>query len=177
MIKPGDLGLSAKRKGWYPAAVRFFTQSKYSHIFIIADEYYGQIQVIETNLNVTTTSFKKEYEKKNADSFVVFRPIKTTQSEIHDALHYIHGAYSGDTYGFLQVPWFAYRAIMRVFGFKPKYNWFPAGQICSETPLEYLKLIYADAFSHLTPNECSPEDIAKVVEGRPDLFMFVMERK
>lgn len=180
MIRPGDIGLGAKRSGFYPKAVRFFTKSKYSHVFMVIHPIYGELSVLETDLKVQCVSFDKEYGSgKNADKYKIFRPIAANESELYNALRYTYATHAGDVYGFFQIPWFAYRAILSLFGITVSRNWFPDGQICSETPLIYLQNInskYKKAFDHLTPNETSPEDIAKVVESRPDLFQFITER-
>lgn len=180
MIKPGDIGLGAKRKGFYPSAVRWFTNSKYSHVFLICHEYYEQLQVFEVDLKVQTVPFNKEYVEKNDDSYRIYRPIRATESKIYSALKLVHNTRAGSLYGFLQIPWFAVRSILQKFGISLKKNWFPANDICSEMPLIYLKSlnsVYLEAFSHLTENETSPQDIASVVESRPDLFEFVLERE
>ncbi len=180
MITPGCVGLSAKRTGFYPKAVRFFTQSNYSHVFVIAHDYYNKQQVFEVNLEAGLRGFESEYIQKNNDSYEIYKPIKATDKEIYKAVSETFHYCNGVTYGFLQIPWFAFRAIFRVFGIELHRNWFPWGGICSEMPLIYLKLInkeYAQAFAHLTENECSPQDIAAVVESRTDLFQFITERK
>lgn len=179
MIRPGDIGLGAKRKGFYPSAVRWFTKSKYSHVFLICHEYYEQLQVFEVDLKVQTVPFNKEYVEKNDDSYVIYRPIRATESEIYNAAKLVHNTRAGGLYGFLQIPWFAVRSILQKVGIHLKRNWFPSNDICSEMPLIYLKALnkeYAGAFFLLTENETSPQDIAKIVESRPDLFEFVTER-
>lgn len=180
MIRPGDIGLSAKRTGWYPAAVRFFTRSKYSHVFIVMPEYLGEMQILESNLEVGLRGFTAEYIEKNADAYRIYRPIKANESEIYRACAQTFAQCNGNVYGFLQIPWFAARSICAIFGITLTRNWFPWGQICSEVPdifLDILNKEYKNAFSEFGENETSPEDIAKVIESRPDLFQFVMERK
>lgn len=179
MIKPGDIGLSNKRKGWYPAAVRFFTRSKFSHVFIVGHEFYNELTVIEADLKVQVVPFKKEYIEKNADAYKIYRPKLASQKEIYKALAKTYQSAAGETYGFMQIPWFAVRSILGKFGIKLSHNWFPIGQICSETPVGYLKDLgqpYAVASINLTPNETSPEDIAKIILAREDLFEFITER-
>jgi hypothetical protein len=146
---------------------------------LICHEYYGELQVFEVDLKVQTVPFNKEYVEKNDDSYRIYRPIRATESEIYSALKFVHNTRAGSLYGFLQIPWFAARSILQKIGIHLKKNWFPANDICSEMPLVYLVLIneeYRAAFAHLSENETSPEDIAKVVENRLDLFEFVTER-
>ena len=179
MIKQGDIGLSAKHHGWYPRLVRFFTKSKYSHVFVVADNFYGEPVVIETDLKVQVVPFKKEYIDKDADSYKIYRPAKARQREIYDAIAFMYQSNAGETYGFLQIPWFAARSILKKFGINLSKNWFPSGQICSETPVSYLQKLpepYYSLFSKLTHNETSPQDIAAIIESRRDLFELVMER-
>ena len=179
MIRPGDIGFGGKRSGFYPKAVRFLTKSRWSHCFVVTPQFMGELCVIEADLKVQVVPFQKEYVEKNADYYEIWRPIKASRFQIHYATRKLFFKDAGEIYGFLQIPWFAFRAILGYFGIKLKgKNPFPGGEICSETLWQYLCFLenYGEAFSCFGENECSPEDLYHIVKSRPDLFKKVLER-
>jgi len=178
-VQPGDIGFGGKRKGFYPKAVRWFTRSLWSHCFFVTPEVLGEISVLEADLKVQLVPFQKEYIEKQADYWEVWRPTQATPEAIDMACRLTYQTQAGELYGFLQIPWFAVRAILRKLGMDLSQNWFPSGTICSETQWIFLMFLggeYRTAFSHLGQDECSPEDIHQVVLNRPDLFTFVDRR-
>lgn len=179
MIKPGDIGFGGKRKGFYPNAVRFFTKSRWSHCFVVMPPYLGNICVLEADLKVQLVTFQKEYVEKNADYYEIWRPIAATEDEIIAACEKTFRENTGEIYGFLQIPWFAIRSILSHLGISLSKNWFPSGEICSETQWEQFMNLgreYAKAFGIFSENECSPEDLYGVMKSRLDLFEFIGKR-
>lgn len=180
MVRPGDVGFGGKRSGFYPNAVRWFTRSRWSHCFVVTPPFLGEISVIETDLKVQLVSFQKEYVEKNADYYEIWRPIAATEEQIYEACRKVYLIQAGSIYGFLQIPWFALRAMCGWIGITLRRNPFPDGEICSELLWEYLVALgdnYREAFSFYTENECSPEDLYAIAKGRPDLFEFVIMRE
>lgn len=179
MIRPGDFGFGGKRKGVYPKIVRFLTRSKWSHCFVVMPEVMGELCVIEADLKVQVVSFHKEYVLKDADYYEIWRPIRALESDINTAVKSLFEKDAGEIYGFLQIPWFAVRAIMGYFGLKLNgKNPFPEGEICSETLWQYFANLrkYSSTFEPLGEDECSPEDLYRIVSSRPDLFEKITER-
>ena len=180
MIRPGDIGFGGKRKGWYPATVRWFTKSRWSHNFVVMPPYMGEICVLEADLKVQLVTFQKEYVEKDADYYEIWRPTQIGKGEIYGATGKLFKSDAGEIYGFMQIPWFAVRSLLEKIGIKLSKNWFPAGEICSETPWRYLYNLggeYRVEAEKLGENECSPQDIFTLVESRPDLFEFVHGRE
>ncbi len=173
-LQVGDIAFSYPKKlGFYSRAVRWFTNSKWSHCFYVAPPYMGELMVIETDLKIQVVPFHKEYVVKNADAFEVYTPSMASMDDRYLACSKAFKETAGQTYGFLSILWFALKMLFRA-GWKD--NFFTDGVICSELLLIYLKNLggpYADAFSHLTVNETSPQDIYEVVVFRPDLFQKV----
>ena len=177
MISTGCIGISNRPTGWYPRAVRFFTRSKWSHCFILANSYLERNCVLEADLKVQLVDFEKEYIKKVADSWRIYDPVQATSSEKNYAAAETFKEYNGQTYGFLQILGMAIRIMLRWLGIsKNMRNLFPSGVICSELVLYYLKALggeYEDAFKHLSLDETSPDDIYQVIYDNPKLFRFV----
>lgn len=180
MIRPGDIGFGGKRKGFYPSAVRWFTKSRWSHCFVIIPPVLGEASLIEAEVNVVIRTWQKEYVEKNADYYEIWRPNIISESKIYNACAELYKSDAGEIYGFMQIPWFAARSILRLVGIELKKNPFPNGEICSETHWRYIMNLggeFAKALDGITEDECSPQDIYSVVKGRPDLFSFVLARE
>lgn len=179
MIRAGDIGFGGKRKGIYPRLVRFFTSSRWSHCFVVTPPILGHLSVIEADLKVQCVPFQKEYVEKNTDYYEILRPFRATESQIWRACSELYARDAGATYGFLQIPWFALRALLAPLGVHLRANPLPDGEICSETIWQYLNLLggpYARVLDGFGENECSPEDIYRAVKDRPDLFEVVLKR-
>lgn len=175
----GDIGLSHRRSGFYSRAVSFFTQSYWTHGFIICAGMDGETAALEADLKVQLVPFSKEYGTKNNDAFEIYRPIKASESNKAEASRATYWMYAGDTYGFLQIAWFIWDWFCKKIRIKSGRNWFPTGVICSELQLYYLQSLndpYKEAFKHLTLNEVNPDAIADIVRARPDLFELIMLR-
>ena len=180
MIISGDIGFGGKRKGWYPATVRWFTKSRWSHNFVVMPKYLGEQCVLEADLKVQLVTFQKEYVEKDADYYEIWRPKKATTKEIVEASAKLFRSDAGEIYGFMQIPWFAVRSLLAKIGIKLSKNWFPAGEICSETPWRFLYNLggeYREKVELIGENECSPEDIFNIIKSNVDLFEFILERK
>lgn len=182
IVKIGDVALSGQRsEGFYPKAVKFFTKSNWSHCFFIMNDVANKRTVLEADLKIQVVPFEKEYVEKEKDYYIIYRPIKATEEEKVKAADKIYLEYAGEIYGFMQIPWFVWDAFCDLIGWNSGKNWFPHGAICSEVLYDYLICLndtYKQAFKHLNDkNRVSPEDIAKVIISRPDLFEFVLERK
>lgn len=176
----GDIGLSHRRSGFYSRAVGFFTNSYWTHNFIVCSGMYGEPAALEADLKVQLVPMDKEYGAKNNDSYEIWRPTKASMKDRDYAARTTYVEYAGETYGFLQISWFVWAWLCVKIGVKPGSNWFPSGVICSELTLYYLLALdgeYEEAFKHLTLNEVTPDDIAIVVRGRPDLFELILTRK
>lgn len=180
--KAGDIAFSYPVElGFYSRAVRWFTNSLWSHSFHLSIDYLGQRMVFETDLKAQLVPFEKEYVEKKADAYELWRPIKATQPMILTAAKRCFYDVAGETYGFLSIPWFAIREVIYwITGKKLWRNFKTEGAICSESLIIYLQYLggeYQEAFKHLTRDETSPEDIYRIVKSRPDLFELIGSRK
>lgn len=174
MLKAGDFGFGGKRSGWYPRSVRWFTSSRWSHCFVVMPEYLGELSVLEADLKVQLVPFQKEYVEKNADYYEIWRPKVASESQVWKACAEIYRDDAGELYGFLQILWFAFRQGLGKLGIRVGgRNWFPQGEICSETLWAYLSRLPGEAgllARQMGEDECSPEDLYRMVKSRPDLF-------
>lgn len=179
-MKTGDIAFSHPRKmGFYSKAVRFFTNSKWSHCFYISQNYMGESMVFESDLKAQIVPWNKEYIVKDKDIFEVYRPIIASERAIEKATRETYFQYAGDTYGFLSIPWFAIReTLKKITGVVLRKNFSTSGVICSELLIVYIRSLggqYFAEFESLNPEETSPEDIYRLVKSKPHLFEFVIK--
>lgn len=179
-VRPGDIGFAGKRRGWYPSAVRWFTSSRWSHCLVVTPPVLGHLSVIEADLMVVLRAWEKEYVKRDNDYYEVWRPKCVNESQVFRACSDLYASDAGETYGFMQIAWFAFRQLLAKIGVSTGgRNWFPAGEICSETLWQYLVNLggqYRALVEPLGEDECSPEDLYRLVVSRLDLFEFVEKR-
>jgi hypothetical protein len=178
--KAGDIAFSHPAKlGFYSKAVRFLTKSRWSHCFFMPYNYLGYLVVMEADLKVQLVPFETEYVKKEVDCYEIFRPTKATEMDVISASKKCFLDNAGKTYGFLEIPWHALRAIAAWVGIKLENNPIETGEICNELLYAYLFNLggeYARAISALKSGDSNPEEIYKIVLDRPDLFEFVGKR-
>jgi hypothetical protein len=181
-VKKGDIVFSGKRNSnWYSNIVKYVTNSKWSHSFIIAGDAIGELSALEADLDVTLVSWQSQYVDANKDYYKVCRPIKASQEDIDRATKYCYVNYAEEVYGFLQIPWFVYRIyVKKWFGYSPKVNWSSQGMFCSELTYDYLNQLggeYKELIKGFNPNTASPQDLDSLQLSRLDLFQFILERK
>lgn len=179
-IQTGDIVFSGRRSGFYPNAVRFFTQSKWSHCFFIMGMVADELAVLEADMHCQVVPFHREYEIKNDDYYEIYRPIKVSNEEIKDVSNNTYIQFSGEIYGFLQPLWFAFDSICKKIGINSGRQWFPNGIVCSGVLAAFLLELnsnYKEAFKEYeTINRVNPEELYQIVKTRPDLFEYIGKR-
>ena len=181
-VQKGDIAFSGKRaSNWYSNGVKSITKSKWSHSFLLMGDACGELSVLEAELSISAVPWQREYVEKDADYYESYRPTSASQEDIDRATKYCYYNYSGEAYGFLEIPWFIYRIYMqRWFGYTPKKNWSSDGIFCSELVFDYLYQLggeYRDLLKDFTPDTASPQDLYNLVLSRPDLFQFIVKRE
>lgn len=177
----GDIAFSHPADlGFYSKAVRFFTASKWSHCFFMAHSYLGHDVVMEADLCVQIVPFQKEYIEKENDLYEMYRPIKASKVDIINASKVCFDLNAGEAYGFLEIPWHMFKAVLGWFGIKLKNNPTNTGVICNELLYDFLYNLnpdYRDSLNGIISSDTNPEELYKVVLSRPDLFEFIGSRR
>src|ERR1051325_8132074 len=111
----GHIVISNTKKGFVQAAIRFFTQSKYSHSFFTIPNVCGKEMGLEAaDIGITALAFDTMYRKNDKVAYRVYRfkadPAKKDQA-IRNALETLQKGY-----GYLELPWFMWRGINKYFG-------------------------------------------------------------
>lgn len=170
----GDIAFSAPAKaGFYSKAVMFFTKSEWSHCFFLSHDYLGKTVVMEADLCVQIVSFDKEYIEKQADVYKMFRPKLASKMDIINACVKTFDENAGQAYGFLEIPWHMFRAVLNWFGFKLKNNPTNTGVICNELLYSFIYNLggpYTDALAGIISSDTNPQELYDMVLSRRDLF-------
>lgn len=135
---------------------------------------------MEADLCVQIVSFDKEYIEKQNDVYDLFRPIKASNVEIIGSCVKTFKENAGEAYGFIEIPWHAFKAILGWFGYKLENNPINTGVICNELLHSYLLNLggeYFEAFNVFKTKDTNPEELYRVVLSRPDLFEFIGSRR
>lgn len=182
MIQQGDIAFSGKAKwSFYSRGVMWFTKSRWSHCFFLLGDVCGHLSVLESELNVQTVPFEREYIQKQVDYYEIYRLTAASQEDLQRAAKESYHLMSGQMYGFLQIPWFMYRAAMkRWFGLDRHKNWSTGGVICSELLYNYIYAVggeYRELLKDFGPDNVSPQDLYDIALARPDLFQFITKRE
>ena len=166
-----DMGRSNTFFGW---GIRFVTASKWSHSFVVIDEE----TVLEANKRVEETPLSFYRNHPNA-SYELYRIVKADPDRVTRAIGHICRVYTGNEYGYLQIPFFLFRAVYRWLGKQYESKTWTAGTICSELVYVYQELV-ADWFvgvdSSIDSDTCSPQDLYEIVKANPDCYQLI-ERK
>ena len=180
-VEKGMIGFSINSGNWLSKIISFFTESKFSHSFLIFEDIFGEPSVIEASEKVQIVPFARNYIENPNEYFEIFK-IKdglVTEEDINKALLEVYNHESGDLYGFLQLPWFIWRWLCTKIGFdiKNEKNWSASGTICSKLVWTYLislPPVISSLFSEFKEgNSVSPQDIYVCVQKNPEIFMYL----
>lgn len=151
----GAVGVSSNRKSFNSWAIRTYTKSDFSHIFIVIGELEGRLVVLEADEGRVDINFISKYEFDKDMKFVLYRsPLPLPIRRL--AIQKIIGAHDQEKYGDSQILGFALEAA----GWTK--NPFTQGQICSELVLRFLRECgIEDTFKDI--NLVDPEEVRKHV--------------
>lgn len=149
-------------QGFLTNVVKFFTEGKFSHTFIVVEHSSFGLLILEANgKQIVITRLSKYFEK--GYEFEIWK-CKEPTSKIKESLDYISKKFLEKQYGWLQcfgfmLIWFCKKAL-----FMKVNNPFGGGVVCSELVLEYLKSLGMDEALDLDADSVSPEDIHLIIE-------------
>jgi hypothetical protein len=183
-ISPGMIFLSNNKKGFFPAAIRFFTSSKISHSGLGFFPFGNNPSVIEAGSLVQVVPFAKHYKLDESKQYWAYQLIKVkSTNEMNQSLNKLFYQFAGVQYGYLQLIWFMYRWINeKIFrrDVRHQKNWLSDGVICSELCWHYLNNFggeYAELVSGFNPDTIQAQDIWNLILSRPDLFRLAEKKE
>lgn len=175
MTNYGFVGFAMSKNEWSARAIAWFTKSKWSHSFITVPDILGREMVMEAGTaGVEMTPFDRSYRNDPNQSFEVFR-FKILQENINLAILQAIDLLESP-YGFLEYPWFMWRAFLAWLGkdIKSQNNWSQQGTVCSGLVRLYIELAgYAELFSGFGKDSAHQQDVYDIVIAHPELFELV----
>lgn len=165
----GSIGFETDRDSWISKMVRWFTRSKWSHVFIVGahDPVTGEREILEANWQGVQKAYLKKY-LDDSIQLAVFR-VEASQ-DVREAAYTSALGKVGRSYGFLQLLGFIPVLALRLIFIKID-NPITSGRVCSELALEYLRALKVEPFfDELDENSASPQDLLDAMELRNDMF-------
>jgi len=161
----GAIGFSKYKgkgiSGWISNAIRWFTEGKFSHTFIVVEHSVFGVLIMEANgKEVIITRLSKYFEK--GYEFELWK-CNVEPSRINRSLDYISKNFLEKCYGWLQCIGFIFVWFGKKVLLKKMNNPFGSGIICSELVLKYMQSLGVDEALGLDRNNTTPEDIYELV--------------
>jgi len=168
----GQIVLASTKSGLVPNAIKWFTDSQFSHSFVMMPDVFNIPMAIEAaSSGVDMTRFDTGYRDNLNEGYEVWN-IKINQHVKDMALKSILNDLEVG-YGYLDFFYFVARKICKIFGkdIKNENNWFSKdGIICSQLCVAYLKACGLNIFSGYGNGSISPQDLQDIFNARPELF-------
>ncbi len=190
MIEAGMIGFSSS-KTWFGKLVKFFTESKWSHCFVVGYPYKGLSEeremVFEANNNVMLTPFDINYRSNPEMSYEIYRiknltdaPQSTIDKMVEDILFNFIINKSAIQYGYTQLLYFVWAWIRAKIGLPlnpaKSPNWFKSGLICSGLEFDFwimYKALCKFIEGKYQYNTIPPEAFYEIVQQNALLFELV----
>lgn len=178
----GAIAFSSKQDSFISKAIRKFTNSMWSHTFVVWRDVDGEWLCIEANdFELAISPLKKFFDKSY--NVVFFEPDVGIDRRIFAIKRVLSlddkRIRIGATYGYLQLIGFAIVLLLRKLGIRRRSNIFTQGVICSEFVAWYLSMIglAQDLFLDKSLDLISPEDIYNHVLLNANRFVYLGEKK
>ena len=175
----GNIVLASTKGQFIPSAIRWFTNSQFSHSLVTTPPILKVPMCMEAaEIGVDFTRFDTSYvdnKDQGYESWFIKIDKKVKDKAIVSILSDLE-----ISYGFLQYPWFIWRRICLFFGkdIKSQNNWNKNGMICSQLCVAYLK---ACGLNHVLKGygigSIAPQDLQNIFKTNPQLFKLVKHER
>ena len=173
----GNLVLASTKKGIIPNAIKWFTNSVFSHSFVTMPDILGTPMCMDASESgVDMLRFDYGYSDNPGQGYQVWE-LKLPQNVKDKAIVQILKDLE-TSYGFLAFPWFVWRKVCRWFGkdVKAQNNWSQAGMICSQLCVAYLLACGLESvFKGYGTGSIAPQDLQNIFVAHPELFEKIEE--
>ncbi len=174
----GHIVLVNSKSGFIPTAIKWFTNSKFSHSLVTTPDTLGIPMCMEAaEGGVDAVRFDTSYASNQNEGYQVWN-VKVSQ-KVKDAaiVSIMNDLEIG--YGFLQYPYFIMRRIFLLFGrdIKSWNNWFRKdGMICSQLCVAYLNACALQStMSGYGQGSIAPQDLQDIFKAHPQYFELIQE--
>jgi hypothetical protein len=168
----GNVVLANSKGELLASVIKWITGSTWSHSLFTLPNCCGREMAIEAaSIGVSCLPFDTGYRLNNSQGYRVYR-VKVAQEVMDVAI-----AKSLDDletfYGYLDLPWFVWRAVNRLFGrdIKNQDNWAYNNKICSQLVVDYLiGCGLQHIFNGYGRNAICPQDLQVIMDSHPEHF-------
>lgn len=174
----GCIVISNTKKGFTQSVIRLVTRSKYSHSFFTIPSVLGKEMAVEAaGCGISAVPFESAYRNNPKVSYRIYRfkvDGLVKDKAIGKALEKLQTGY-----GYLELPWFMWRAVNLWFGrdIRAQDNWYQRGEICSEYTSEYISdCEHSKLFDSFGLGSVNAQDILEICEANPELFELTEEK-
>lgn len=175
----GCIGFSYSKNEWIAKAIAWFTKSKWSHSFLTVPAILGREMVMESGEHgVGMVPFDLAYRMNVNQNYEIYR-FKIDQDNIDSSILKTIDLLE-TSYGFLEYPWFMWRALNKFFGkdIKKQNNWLQDGTVCSDLVRLYITNAgQGSLFEDFGVDAANAQDIYNIVLANPSLFELIEKKE
>ena len=154
-------------------AIRWLTSSQYSHSLVTLPQLLNCDMCVEAASNgVTLQRFDTTYWTNPSQACDVYELIGISDDIKAAAMKGLLSELD-TSYGYLEMPWFIWRALNRMVGrdIKSHDNWSQHGDICSWVCVQYLTACgLGDLFRDYGKCSVAPQDLRNIFDANPTIF-------
>ena len=167
----GCIVIANSKNGIVPAIIRFITKGP-SHSLITIPDSVGVPMCMEAaDVGIAVLRFDKGYTQ-NADQEISIFEVNVPDVVKDKAIAVCFDRLE-TSYGFLELPWFIWRSLNKLFGkdIKKNDNWSQNGTICSELCRLYLtECGLGYLFDGFGKSSLNAKDLQDILLANPQLF-------
>lgn len=174
----GYICFAYTKNEWVPKEISAITHSKWSHSFITAPLMLGREMAMEAAAGgVSLVPFDIAYRNNPNQKYEVYK-FKCDPDKIDASISKCMNELEMG-YGYLQFPWFIWRAINESVGkdIKSQDNWSQKGIVCSGFARHFIEYAgYSELFAGFGKNSANAQDVYRIVLARPKLFELIEKK-
>jgi hypothetical protein len=160
----GQIVLAGSKSGFVPRAIKFLTKSKFSHSLITAPDMVKLPMCVEAAENgVSVIRFDQAYTQNSSENIEIWEVLVSNEAKDNGLTHAFDKLEKG--YGFLELPWFIWRAMNKLVGrdIKSQNNW-------SRNRIYLVNTGLGKLFDMYGRGAVAPQDISDVMNANPKYF-------
>lgn len=175
MTTYGHVVIANNKSGIVPKLIKWITRSNFSHSLITCPDLLGYPMCIEAASNgISMIRFDLGYFLDPTEGYEMYEFQIDDSTKAQGIINCVNRLES--SYGYLELPWFAWRALNLLFGrdIKNQNNWCSTGTICSQLSVDYITACgYGQLFSAFGQGSVNAQDVRNVMVANPSLFKLI----
>lgn len=173
----GHVVLANSKKEFFASIIKWVTRSNWSHSLFTIPPCCGREMGLEAAGNgVSCLPFDTNYRQDPNQGYRMYR--LNLSAEVIDAAIATQLDELEVFYGYLDLPWFMWRALNRVLGRdirnQDNWAWRFKWKICSESVVDYLTACgLGQLFEGFGKNAVCPQDLQEIMDAHPEYFELI----